>query len=755
MGEVWKAHDTRLGRLVAIKFSKEQFSRRFSREAKAIAALNHPNICTIYDVGPDYIVMEYVDGRPLEGPLPIARVLEYAIQIAQALAEAHRKGIIHRDLKPGNVLVTANRVKVLDFGLAKRLDEGPAYADSRTQSLQTEAGVVVGTPAYMSPEQAQGLELDHRSDIFSFAAVLYELLTGRRAFHRVTYAETISAILRDEVPPVSQQVRGLSTGIDHVFAKALAKDATERYDSAIAFTDDLKRVQQQLDTASAPIVHKAASRRRRMSGAVAAAAALVVLAAAVYFMAPRWQSHTNAIHSLAVLPLKPLSNDPEDKLLEVGIADTVISKISRVGGLTVRPTSAVRKYAALDIQALVAANELHVESVLEGTLQRAGSKLRVTVNLLRVDDGASLWSETFDTTTTDIFAIQDEIARQLADRLSARISSANRQRLNERDTSSVEALQAFQAALQDFDRRNFTSTGNAIPLFERATQLDQKYARAYALLAYCFAWHALFIDPANAAVWITKSEEAASAADRLNAGLAETHLARGELLWSAHRGWRIDDAIREFQTATAQDPNVGHGELGTIFAHLGLVEKAGFHFNRALEVDPLSANTRSRYVEHGAMLGQYEEALRSSRRLFNRDGPIEALLALKRVAEAKPLIESSLKTGSAPRVLGNQALLLAIEGRFTEAERLISSIEQGKLDRGYHHAALSVAGVFGLQGKTSDALKWLQVCASTGMPNHLLFSRDPSLENIRSRPEIQRFLVEMKRAWEQYRQRYG
>jgi TolB-like protein len=211
-----------------------------------------------------------------------------------------------------------------------------------------------------------------------------------------------------------------------------------------------------------------------MTGLVTAAAALVAVAAAGYFMHRSGQSEANVIHSLAVLPLKPLSNDPQDKLLELGIADTVISKISRVGGLTVRPTSAVRKYAALDVQALVAANELKVESVLEGTLQRAGNKLRVTVNLLRVVDGTSLWSETFDTRTADVFAVQDEIAHQLADRLYTRISSANRQRLNERDTSSVEALQAFQAALQDFDRRSFTSTGNAIPLFERATQLDSK-----------------------------------------------------------------------------------------------------------------------------------------------------------------------------------------------------------------------------------------------------------------------------------------
>jgi TolB-like protein/Tfp pilus assembly protein PilF len=477
--------------------------------------------------------------------------------------------------------------------------------------------------------------------------------------------------------------------------------------------------------------------------------------AAVYFTRRHEQARPGTAGSVAVLPLKRLSSDPEDKLLEVGIADTVISKLSRIGGLTVRPTSAIRKYAAEDVQALVAARELQVQMVLEGTLQRAANKLRVTVNLLRVDDGASVWSETFDTTNTDLFAIQDEIARQLAGRLHARITSANSRRLDERDTSNLQALQAFQAALQDFDRRSFTSTGDAIPMFERAIRLDPQYARAHALLAYCFAWHALFVDPANAATWGARAEEIANAADGLNAGLPETHLARGELLWSEHRGWRIDDAIREFQSAIALDWNAGHAELGVIFSHLGLLERARHHLDRALEIDPLGVNTRSRYVEHRANLGEYEEALRENQRLFNRNGPIEALLALRRVALAKPLIEDALRTSSAPRVLANQALLFAIEGRFADAARLIPRIEQGRLDRGYHHAAVSVAGAFALQDKAADALKWLRICASKGMPNYLLFSRDPSLAPIRNHPEFRRFMADIERTWERYRQRYA
>ncbi|MEO8127853.1 MAG: hypothetical protein ABI822_12215, partial [Bryobacteraceae bacterium] len=292
------------------------------------------------------------------------------------------------------------------------------------------------------------------------------------------------------------------------------------------------------------------------------------------------------------------------------------------------------------------------------------------------------------------------------------------------------------------------STGDAIPFFQRAIQLDPRYARAHALLAYCFAWRALFIDPANAGVWVAKAEEAANTADRLGGALAETHIVRSELLFSEHRGWRIDDAIRELKTAIALDPNVGQVELGILFAHLGSKEQARQHLEQALVIDPLGAVPKSRYVEFFCSMGEYEEALKASRRFYNRDGPIEALLGLGYITQAKPLIKDALRTSSAPRVLANKALLLAMEGRFVEAERLIPRIARGRLDRGYHHAALSVAGVFGLQGKAADALKWLRISASTGMPNHLLFSRDPSLDRIRSSPEFQQFMAGIKRTWE-------
>jgi serine/threonine protein kinase/tetratricopeptide (TPR) repeat protein len=748
MGEVWKARDTRLQRVVAIKFSHERFTDRFSREARAIAALNHPNICTLYDVGPNYLVMEYVDGRPLEGPLPVRTALEYAVQIAHALAHAHRNSIVHRDLKPGNVLVTADCIKVLDFGLAKRVGDAAVAPDGVTRSLNTEIGAVVGTPAYMSPEQARGLPVDHRSDLFSFAALLYELLTGRRAFERPSYFETVSAVLNAEAPRVSDQLKSVPSALDDIISKGLAKNPEQRYDSATALAADLISVQ----NIAAPAQETARGRRRVR--AVAAALAIIIVVGVFYFTRVRGQAHPGTMRSIAVLPLKALSSDSRDKLLELGITDTVISKVSRLEGLTVRPTSAVRKYAAGDVHGLAAGKELQVDAVLEGTLQRAGDTLRVTVNLLRVEDATSLWSNTFDTRTTDVFGIQDEIARQLAGFVHARMNSANATAVDRRDTSNVDALQAYQAALQDFDRRSFTSTGNAIPLFERAIELDPQYARAYAMLARCFAWHALFIDTATASAWVAKAEQAANTAERLNPALAETHLARGQLLFSEHGRWRLDDAIRELQIAVDLNPHIGHTELGSLFAHLGLQEPARKFLETALAIDPLNPGIKSTYVDYLTMVGAHDESLAASRRMFNRNGPVESLLALRQTAIARPLLEKELKSSTAPRVLANQALLLALDGEFTAAERLIPRIQQGRLDRGYHHAAFSVAGMFALQGRAAEAVKWLDIAAKTGMPNYPLFSRDPSLHRIRSDPQFQHFLQDVRRTWEGYRQRY-
>jgi tetratricopeptide (TPR) repeat protein len=295
----------------------------------------------------------------------------------------------------------------------------------------------------------------------------------------------------------------------------------------------------------------------------------------------------------------------------------------------------------------------------------------------------------------------------------------------------------------------------AIPLFERAVELDPRYARAYALLAHSYIWNALFIDLPNAASWIAKAESAAGTAEQLSSNLAEPHLARAELLFSAHSGWRIDDAIRELQTAVSLNPHTGHSDLGSLFAHLGLRELSQQHIERALIIDPLSTTNKMRYVSTAVLTGDYEASITANRRLFNRDGPADALLAVGRLHVARPLIEEALRTASSPRLFADKALLLAMEGRFREAEQLIPRIVEGRLDRSYHHAALSLAGVFALQGKTADAIKWLRICSGTGMPNYLLFSRDPALDRIRSHPDFQQFLMETKKVWDDYRRRYS
>ncbi|MDQ3133342.1 MAG: serine/threonine-protein kinase, partial [Acidobacteriota bacterium] len=431
MGEVYLAEDTTLRRKVALKLLPDFFTkdpdrlRRFAQEARAASALNHPNIITIHEIGEiedtHYIVIEYVAGETLRRRIAstsgkgmkLAEAVEMAAQIAAALAAAHEAGITHRDIKPENVMVRPDGiVKVLDFGLAKLTEVAPSVVDSRAATLvrnDTETGMVMGTPGYMSPEQARGEKVDARTDIFSLGAMLYEMVVGRAPFAGATTSETIAALLRDEPPPLI----GAPPALARIVSRALHKDRSERYQTANEMLADLRRHKQNLDieshspraaspeggdeTATANVAARStAPRAGRSRGssfsprrAVIYAGVLIALTLGALGYAWRWRQTSVApqaeIKSLAVLPLKSL--DAGENYLGLGIADAVIRRISQTGELIVRPTSAVRRYLNEDTDALAAARQLNADAVLEGSVQRADDRLRVSVNLLRTADG--------------------------------------------------------------------------------------------------------------------------------------------------------------------------------------------------------------------------------------------------------------------------------------------------------------------------------------------------------------------------------
>jgi serine/threonine protein kinase len=376
MGEVYRARDARLDRFVAIKVSAAQFSERFEREAKAIAALNHPNICQIYDIGPNYLVMEYIDGTPLHGPLPRDHALRYAVHICDALNAAHEKNITHRDLKPGNILVTASGgVKLLDFGLAKiGTASAPPAPDAATESMGlTEAGTVLGTAPYMSPEQAKGEVVDERSDIFSFGLMLYEMLSGRRAFSRNSAIETMAAILHMEPEPLQ-----VPPALQSILARCLRKSPAERFQS-------MTQVKEALQAATSGVSAPATAPSRKTP-------------------------------SIAVLPFANMSRDADDEYFSDGLAEEIINALTHVGGLKVIARTSAFSFKGKNEDIRRIAEALGVTNILEGSVRRAGNRVRVTAQLIAAADGSHLWSERYDRELEDVFAIQHEIASAITGR---------------------------------------------------------------------------------------------------------------------------------------------------------------------------------------------------------------------------------------------------------------------------------------------------------------------------------------------------
>jgi serine/threonine protein kinase/tetratricopeptide (TPR) repeat protein len=781
MGEVYRAQDSRLDREITLKIlpagvaSDRDRLRRFIREAKAASALNHPNVATIHEIGESdgihFIAMEYVKGQTLAAkvsgrPLDPTAIVEIGIQIADALDEAHAKGITHRDIKPANIMLTPRgQVKVLDFGLAKvSRPESQAVTSDTNTVAKTEIGVVMGTVRYMSPEQVLGREVDHRTDIFSLGVVLYEMATGRLPFSGPSATEMMDRILHAQPEAIADFNRDAPAELERIVRKCLEKDRERRYQSTHELLIDLSHLKRGIDSGVATAGGEYHEKWRKPLTArrllASAALVLLVVPVLVYLLLFRGAPTPSPsdIKSLAILPFKPLNLEVRNDYLELGIADTLITKVSQVRGLTVRPLSAIRKYASPEGDTLKAAQELKVDAVLDGAVQRDGERLRISVNLLRIRDGTSLWADTFNVRFTDIFAVQDEVARQVAAQLRFKLSTEERARLARQTTASPEAYEYYLKGMGYLDRGRSggADVQPAIVLFKNAIEVDPNFARAYAQLARAYASMALFNEPDNP-VWLERVKQALSQAQTLDPNLSEVHVVRARLLRGAHEGYRNEEAIRELLRAQELNPSVGHDELGILYAHLGLEEQSLRELQRALDIDPTNEASQNWLVEAHQMLGRYDEAIALHPRFSSRSAHTrcDALLAKHRLDEAQPLIEAALTTGpQVPYNRGLWALLLTLRGRFREAEAEIPKIEAGQKDLSYHHACHDMADVYALQGKTRQVVEWLRKAAETGLPNYLLFSRDPHLDRIRRDPVFVQFMAELKMRWESYRREF-
>jgi TolB-like protein/tRNA A-37 threonylcarbamoyl transferase component Bud32 len=784
MGEVYLAQDTRLDRKVAIKVLPAELSadparmKRFVQEAKSASGLNHPNIITIYEIDQTgstaFIAAEFIEGSTLRermrSPVSVAEALNVAVQVASALTAAHASGIVHRDIKPENVIVRSDGIaKVLDFGLAKLSGPGsPEWVDSEAPTrshLKTDSGVVMGTATYMSPEQARGQPVDARTDIFSLGVVIYELLTGHLPFEGATIYEIMAAILSDrEAPPLSRYSSEAPAELDRIVNKALRKNREERYQTSKDLLLDLQSLRQHLEFERTHRTNPAREdravratrtgpRRIPLWGALG----ILFLVGVAIGYAVWTRAHVagqSDIKSLAVLPLKSLGAG--ENYLGVGIADATIRRVSQTGRLIVRPTSAVYRYVNGDTDALAAAKQLDVDSVLEGSVQRADDRLRVSVNLLRSRDGASLWSDSFDLRMADIFTVQDTVAQQVASRLRLQLDASQQAQLTKHYTSNPIAYEFYLKGAYNFDQRvrgPQQLVPDAIDFYKKAIEADPNFALAHARLAYAYATRGVFLEPTEP-TWVQLAKEEINRAQALDPQLAETHLARFQLLYSEFEGYQGEAATRELLMANQLDPNVGHDELAYMYIHLGLEDLAARELARALEIDPTGDKVKSSIVLMYEVQSKYDEYVAD--KSVPHDDKMQALyfMAKGQLAEAQKVIDEWPPTrANYVEQPPTKALFFALKGDFRAAEGQIPiTLKKHPLkDPLYHHAAYDIACVFAIEGKSAEAVKWLRESAVNGYHLYPRYTRDPFLSRIRQAPEFIQFLAEMKAENDRYR----
>lgn len=794
-GTVYKAIDSKLGRTLVIKVlppeltSKEANLKRFEREARLASALDHPNICTIFDLneinGIHFIAMQYIEGRNVRQlvngrPLSLESALSIALQTAEALSAAHARGIIHRDIKAGNVMVTpTGQVKVLDFGLAKLLDEDAARTSGIHHTEITEVGVPYGTATYAAPEQARGDRVDSRADIFSTGVLLYEILTGTWPFQGQTAIEVRHAVLNDEPKPISQMRPGrVPSRLQTILDKALAKDPRDRYQKISYFANDLREVIRELgvdslpgiDESAMPVAPKHLTPRnpvtralRWLSGAKSAESASggsdrsgkSPTRSRDPDESPLTSMGDRERKSVAILPFKNVGNDREIDFYQFSLADAVITELARVRSLVVRPSSVIVKYQNKTVDPTDAGRELRVDAILTATFLRAGERLRVTAQLLDVRTGEILWSESIDADARDIIGVQDTIVQRIVEGLRLELSPDEKVQLAKGATTDAAASEEYlrgRDCLATFiyhtiQREHLDS---AIEHFRRAIEIDPQFALAYSALGSAYVNRVL--KGLGQAGDHEKAQKVFRKALALDPKLLEARRHMVFIYLTDGQKTKAREEIDLLRQEYSNDSGVQFVR-GVVARLDGDYDTALRSFDRMVKLNPeervLASYNRARIfmyqrqyeqawheLDEGAALEPEHPVIKvfRARVLYYRGEVDEAALILHQVLVQHPQMD-----GIRPIL----AICLSAQGQHTKAnEQLTQKVRQ--VAEGDYDIAYWLASAYLLQGRQVEALRWLETAIRLGNENYRWFESDPNWTDMHEDPRFVELMTGIK-----------